>query len=201
MNKLLSALAALTLTGVCASSFAAEPVATKNVYLGLDVGESIAGSTCDGIPAGISCSNTATAFRGLAGYQFSPNWAVEVHYTDFGTDNISGSYFGVGVDGQYKAIGEEVAFALLIPLNQQFSLTGRLGVASTKVTTSINAVGLTVNASSTKATAAGGFGVRFQVNDTFGVGLNYDYYGKVGDSNTTGTTTLSTLTAGVLVLF
>ncbi|HEX9392989.1 MAG TPA: outer membrane beta-barrel protein [Usitatibacteraceae bacterium] len=58
------------------------------------------------------------------GYTFSPNLAAEVGFNDYGKIN-----FG-GVDGTAKTT--HASLILTAPLNNQFSIYGRAGVASTE---------------------------------------------------------------------
>lgn len=192
----------VAIAAACAipTAFAEDSVA-RPVYLALDAGQSNATSACNGIPAGFSCGTTATAFRGIVGYRFAPSWAVELHYTDFGTINVNGYYLGFPISGSFKASGEEAAFVAIVPLNGTLDFNARLGVATTKATTSASAAGYTLSATSNTTTAVPGVGLRFHFTDMLAAQINYDYYGTVGNSNTTGSSKLSTISAGLTLSF
>ncbi len=194
-------LARIALAAALAAACTGAVAADSNVYVSLDVGQANASSACDGLPAGFSCSTTATMVRGAVGYQVTPTWAAEFRYADLGKDDISGTYLGVPVSGSYKASGYEVAAVATFPVGDAFAVVARAGVASTKVTASASAAGSSASVSSTKTTFAPGIGMRYNLTKQVSLHVDYDYYGKVGDGNTTGTSTLSTIAAGVTYAF
>lgn len=184
-----------------ASHAAAPFFSGGRIYVGADVGQSTASGACDGVPGGISCSDTDTALRLTAGYQFNPYVGAELSYADFGKANASGIFRGFGVAADVKASGFQAYVVGTMPLNRGFGLVGRLGLASTDVKADGNAAGASESRSTTTTTIALGVGAKYGINDQFSVHLMYDYYGKVGDSNTTGTATLSAITAGLTYMF
>ena len=67
--------------GLAASVFALPAAAQMNMsafYVGATLGQSKFKDLCNGVGGGISCDNKDTAWRILAGYQFTPNFAAEV---------------------------------------------------------------------------------------------------------------------------
>lgn len=169
------------------------------VYVGIDGGDSYAPSSCDGLPGGISCGTNATAVRGRVGFQINPIWAAEVSYTDFGSFNANGVYQGTPFNSQARAYAFEVAGVGTLPINPSFGLTGRLGIANTDLNE--GGYGSFGSVSSTTTTLAAGVGLKYNLSRQAALHLNYDYYGNVGDSATTGTSSLSALTVGLTFLF
>lgn len=164
-------------------------------YVGFDAGRAWASNSCDGLPAGFSCGSTATAFRGLVGWQFNPWWAAEFSYADFGDFNASGVYQGAPVNSTAHVSGFEIAAVGTLPMNPYFALTGRVGLASTDVSDS----GF-YSPSANTTTLALGAGLKLKVNRQVALHANYDYYGRVGNS-ATGTSDLGALTVGVTYAF
>lgn len=107
MNKTLAALL------IGAGLISAPAMAAGPFYGGLNIGQFKA-NDCSG-----DCSDTA--YKLLAGYQFTPNVGVEVAYADGG--NFQGAKptaFGVGVVGSF-------------PVGNNISLLGRLAINNSKV--------------------------------------------------------------------
>ncbi len=105
-------------------------------------------------------SETNSSWGIFGGFQFNQNVALEVGYTDFGT--VAG--------GLIKFTGFDVAAVGTLPINQQFSLFGRLGMASVKEDFSL--AGL----SASRTAPTFGIGGQFNVNQQFGIRLAYDRY-------------------------
>ncbi len=133
---------------VLLSSFVAAPAfAANDLYAGIKVG-----SANKKVP-GTSESSTAVGVFG--GYTINPNFAVEVGYTDLGKvqSTISFTSFDVSALGSW-------------PINQQFSLYGKVGLASTKE----EAFGLSV----TRSAPTYGLGGQYNVTPTVGIRLGWD---------------------------
>ena len=195
MKKImLSLCVVVTLTGV---SGAAMAELDSGYYLGLDAGQSKAKDACTGIPAGFSCKNTATAGRIGAGYQINNNFGAELSYADFGSNSASGIISGVPVSASLKATGFEAAVVGAWPMTENFALTGKLGVANTKVKGQGSGAGSVANASATSTTAAFGVGLRYAVSKNIALRAQYEDLGNVGDEATTGKSKLSLWSLGV----
>jgi len=135
------------------SAFIAAPAvaADTGFYAGVKLG-----SANKNVPG---LSETNSAFGVFGGYSFNPNVAVELGYTDLGT---AGS-------GIIKFTALEVSAVGTFPINQQFSLYGKLGMASTKE----EAFGL----SGTRSAATYGLGGQFNASSNIGIRLGWEHYG------------------------
>jgi OOP family OmpA-OmpF porin len=144
---------------VLLSAFVVAPAvaADTGFYAGIKLGSS------DKSVGGVSERNSA--FGVFGGYSFNPNVAVEVGYTDLGTA-------GAGI---VKFTSLDVSAVGTFPINQQFSVYGKLGLASTKE----EALGL----SGTRSAATYGLGGQFNVNPNVGIRLGWEHYG-FGDGAT-----------------
>ncbi len=124
--------------------------ADEGLYVGVNVG-----SAKKAVPG---TSETNTAFGVFGGYSFNQYIAAEVGYTDLGkaaNDQIKFNAIHVTAVGSY-------------PISQQFSLFGKLGMASTKE----EASGL----SETRSELTYGLGGQFNFDRSVGLRLGYDRY-------------------------
>lgn len=140
------------------SAFVATPAvaADTGFYAGIKLG------SADKSAGGSSERNSA--FGVFGGYAFNPNVAVELGYTDLGTV----------ASGIIKFTALDVSAVGTFPINQQFSLYGKLGMARTKE----EGLGL----SGTRSAATYGLGGQFNINPNIGVRLGWEHYG-FGDGN------------------
>ena len=151
MNKI--AIAALL------SAFVAAPAIAADTYVGVNVGKN---------QMNYSGVNSSTAIGVLGGYSFNQNVAAEVAYINLGSvdtnypSTITGRVFSIAAVGS-------------LPLNKEFSLLGKLGVASS----TIEELGY----SQSKTDLTYGIGAQYNVSRTVGVRLGYDSF-KVGSSYT-----------------
>lgn len=166
MKKLI---AAALLSVAVAPAFAA-PTADSGYYVGVDVGNGkVRVNDCGG------CTPTKdndTVGGILMGYQYNKNLAVEVKYTGTGKweDNT--------VPGDIKGDALVLAVVGIAPINNEFSIYGKLGIASNNSKVSNSAA---MGVQDTRRTAATyGIGAQYNVTPTVGIRLGYDsYQGKV----------------------
>ena len=160
---------------VVAPAFAAD----EGFYVGADVGQAST-NTFD------LSKKTDTAFSVLGGYQFMKYLAAEIQYNDFG------SITGAGGGPSVKISGYSGAAVGILPLNDQLSLLGKFGYASTK---------LGSPTSTTKSDITYGIGGQFNIDPAWGVRLNYDMYKVVSAAPESRTATTSVVSAGVVYKF
>ncbi|BBI98523.1 hypothetical protein FGKAn22_02160 [Ferrigenium kumadai] len=130
--------------------------AAGGAYAGIKVG-----STHVGFNALSKSSDTA--FGALLGYQYNPNFAVEGEYTDLGRFTTA-----TAVNGKSNVWGLSAVGAL--PLENNFSVYGKLGLARSNTTTSA--------ATGTKRTAATyGLGGQYDATPMIGLRLSWERYG------------------------
>jgi len=140
-------LAFAILAAIAAPALAAD----TGLYAGVKLG-----SANKSVP-GVSETNSAFGFFG--GYTINPNFAVEVGYTDLGTVAL----------GIVKFTALDVSAVGTYPINDQFSVYGKLGLASTKEEA--------VSISASRSDVTYGLGGQFNVNQSIGIRLGYDHYG------------------------
>lgn len=125
VKSIISALIVALPSLVATSALAADAAANPSFYVGGNLGKSDFKISCE---TGFSCSNPSVNFKLLAGYQFSPNFAVEGAYANFGTVKES--------DESSKAKARLHSFTLaglgIIPLSSEAQVFGKLGVHFTR---------------------------------------------------------------------
>lgn len=182
---------------------AASPAMAESYYAAFDVGQSKAKDACTGAPGGwTGCTDTATAFRIAGGYQFTPMWGAEVSYGDLGSTSLgSGTILGIPVSGDYKASSLQFSGTGTFPLGAGFSLIGKLGIARTDLNISASGGGVFSSESATTTKLAYGIGAQYDFTRNVAVRAQYEDLGIVGDSNTTGTSKVTLLSAGLVYKF
>jgi OOP family OmpA-OmpF porin len=109
--------------------------------------------------------NLSMGFRIAGGYHFTRNWGAELGYAQSGNGTINGLDYHVE-STQLAAVGT-------YPLNDQFDLFAKLGVAANK---------LAGNTTGSKNDLLYGVGGQYNFNKQVGVRLQYEDIGKVSDT-------------------
>jgi len=137
----------IVMAAAVAAAFAALP-ASAQMYLGGGLGSA-------------KTDNREDSWKLYGGYQFNPTWGIELGYTDL---------------GQYRG-GDIVSYTLAgtgtMPLNERWSLLGKLGAAANRP----DAPG-----TSDRTDVLVGVGVGYSFNRNLGLRLEYEDFGKVSDS-------------------
>jgi OOP family OmpA-OmpF porin len=198
MNKLalIALLAATAVTPALAGDF----------YVVGSVGQSsfdVDKGRADGLltAAGYTGVNTSvdkndTAYKAQVGYQFNQYFAVEGGYINFGKAQYRGTITGGIVKADIEASGFNIDAVGILPINESFSLFGKLGVIDAKV----ELVG-TSSVSATKWKPTYGVGATYNVNKQLGIRVEYEQFSKLGDSNKTGESDVNVISAGVAYKF
>jgi OOP family OmpA-OmpF porin len=122
--------------------------ASAQFYLGGGVGEA-------------KTDTRETSWKMYGGFQFNPTWGVELGYTDLG------KYRGADIESY------SLAMTGTMPLNEQWSLLGKLGVAENRPDAAGNG---------NKTSALIGVGVGYSFNKNVGMRLEYEDFGKLSDA-------------------
>jgi OOP family OmpA-OmpF porin len=139
-------------------------------YGGLDVGGShLSGINTDSLD---SFDKSDTAFDVNLGYRLNRNFAVEGAYTDLGKFHFS-SALG---DGDVKPTAVSLSAVGILPLQSNFSLYGKAGIAHTETK------GL--DASDTKDGLLAGAGVMYDFNRNVYAKAGWDRFDDVGNDAT-----------------
>ncbi len=129
--------------------------------------------------------DTDTGWRIFLGYQFNENFGVGVSYLDLGTLDAAGTAFG-GFTDQIEATAIEAWVIGTMPINEQFSLFGTLGIFSWDQDVTYSDSFEDFRGSADGEDFAFGFGVSYWLNADFGVHATWHRYANIGDRNVTG---------------
>lgn len=205
----------VTKVGVVAVALAASTIACAEGYVVGSIGRSDIGinkADLDGAltSAGATAvsstvNNNDTGYKVQLGYQINPNFAVEGGYVDLGKASYSATFTGGSANASVKAAGLNIAALGILPINDSVSLFGKLGFIDAKVTANVSATGpggtASASASSTKWKTNYGVGGTYNVSKQVGIRVEYEQFSKLGDSNSTGTSNVNLLSAGVVFKF
>ena len=138
-------------------------------YVGAGIGQTNVDACSDLYAAGATtCDDEDTGFKFFGGYDINKNFAIEAGYTDAGEVSASG--------GGGTATAELTALSLYgkgtVPLNETFSLFGKVGLASWEA--DLSATGYGSLGSEDGTDLAIGIGGEFNVNNTFGVRAEWE---------------------------
>jgi len=140
-------------------------------YGGLDVGSShLSGINTDSLD---SFDKSDTAFDVNLGYRLNRNFAVEGAYTDLGKFHFSSAAVG---DGDVKPTAVSLSAVGILPLQSNFSLYGKAGIAHTET----KALG----SSDTKDGLLAGAGVMYDFNRNVYAKAGWDHFDDVGNDAT-----------------
>lgn len=183
---------------LAASALAFSPISQAQMsgqwYVGGGFGQSKAKDLCNQVSPGVSCDDTDTAMRLFGGYKINQNFAVEVGYADLGKATASVP----GLSEEWKATAWDFVAVGILPINQQFSLLGKIGMTSWSVDDSLTGFG-TQNATGTDTTYA--LGVQYDFNSQLGLRAEWQNYSNVGDDNMTGQSDINVVGASLLYKF
>ncbi|QDQ26138.1 outer membrane beta-barrel protein [Chitinimonas arctica] len=160
----------------------AAPAFAEGFYAGGDIGRSKVEVKGDGISAHKN-DNTWSAY---GGYQFHPNFAAEVGYRSFGKIDATEGASRASV----KARGLEASLVGSLPVTNELSVFGRVGVTNVKATYELRTPGGYENASEKKTKGMFGIGARYAVSKEVGLTAEYRQVAKMDKAK------LSTFTVG-----
>lgn len=120
-----------------------------------------------------------TSAKIFGGYEFNNTWGLEAGYTDFRGSNFNyTNAAGVAGSGSSDAHATYLAAKANVPLADQFSLIGKLGVENTR-----RSFGTTtgVSGSDNDTGAYAGLGVQYNLSRDVSLTAEYERYGTKKD--------------------
>lgn len=115
----------------------------------------------------------------FGGYEFDPMWGVEAGYTDLrsarGNYNVGALNYQTDVDGKRTYVAAKGT----LPVNEQFSVYGKLGAGYSKAELSTAAPG--GNRSDSDTELYGAIGGQLNLSKQVALTLEYERYGKKKD--------------------
>lgn len=185
------------LSGLVLSLLASGSAFASGLYAAVDVGQGTIKSACSGVPASFGCTEKATAARIGLGYKLPLEFlSVEANYGNLGKASMS----VFGFPAELKASGLQVSGIASLPVVPgAVSLFGKVGMANIKTTYSF--AGASVSDTNNNMTF--GVGAAFTLLPVVDLRVQYEDFGSIGGTNTTGATKykLNMLSAGVTYKF
>lgn len=148
----------------------------QQAYVGVGVVSADHESNLPGTTNGNSDGYKASG-KIFGGYDFDKTWGVEAGYTDFRKSDYSYTLNGKNYAGNSEGHSFYVAAKATAPINEQFSVFGKLGAADTK--RKLNDPIFRSDDSQTGVYAA--IGGQYNLNQKVALTLEYERYGKSTD--------------------
>jgi len=150
-------------------------------------------TTISGVPVTASAGKTSdTSYKLYGGYQFTPNWGIEMGYNDLG-NKYSGKITVAGLSATTPAKADNwyVAATGTLPLGNGFSLLGKLGVVRNHTASGTTCVaGNCVSGSSdNRSQLLAGIGAQYSFTSNLAARLEYEDYGRASSDDVWGTGT------------
>jgi OOP family OmpA-OmpF porin len=115
-----------------------------------------------------------TSAKVFGGYEFNNTWGVEAGYTDFRKSDFSYNAGGVAGHGNSDGNAWYVAGKASVPINEQFSAFGKLGVERSESNFATNTG---VSGSNNDTGVYAGVGVQYKLNQQVALTAEYERYG------------------------
>lgn len=115
----------------------------------------------------------------FGGVELDQTWGVEAGWTDFRKSRTNYTFNGVNGSAESEGYGAYLAGKATMPINEQASLYGKLGVAHTKAKLNSTTPGLAGKESDNGV--YGGVGVQYKLNQQVSLIAEYERYGKKKD--------------------
>jgi OOP family OmpA-OmpF porin len=199
-RNLVVMLAALTSAAVAAPAAAQSGASAGPWYLGFGLGKSHStGGNGSGVVSGVpftvsGLEGNQTSFQVNGGYQFTPEWGIELQYTDLGKRDGSVA-FGAPVNGTatisgLKAYQVGLAGTGTLWFNESWFGRAKLGVSSnhissnTATVTTAGGTGSVSVSSGSKTSVLAGIGAGYKWTPNISTRLEYEYFGKFASTPT-----------------
>jgi OmpA-OmpF porin, OOP family len=165
-------------------------------YVGGALGQSKAKDFCAGVPAGITCDDTDISLKGMGGYQFTRNVAVEFGMTAAGLAEARGPG---GTDTIHAAIAEATAVGIL-PLGDKFSVFGKVGIYTSFVEREVDTVLVRSTENTTNSDLTYGAGVGLAITPKLVLRAEWQRYQDV-DAGFVGKSDVDIISIGMVYRF
>ncbi len=162
-----------------------------------------------------SQKNSNDAFKLQMGYEFTPNWAVEGGYVDLGKSTYATHFLaaiqsvipptnlgnGITGSGTFNTTFEPFSYTRVtkisgwnatgvgtLPINERWSLLGKLGVMRAEMRSHDSGAGFGTwsNATEHRFIPIYGFGASYKINKVFGIRAEFEQYSRIGREENTG---------------
>jgi OmpA-OmpF porin, OOP family len=176
-------------------------------YMGVGFGQGKADiEDFDVSPFTLTEDETANAFKVFGGVEINPGFAVEFGYQQFGTFNQTVSGAGGTISGDYEGSGFFADLIGRLPVNESFSVHGKVGLAYTTLDFSCKSqtgvfAGLCSGESESEMNLRFGLGAQVRINEQAALRFEFERTIDVGKEDTTGESDIDYLGVGVVFRF
>ncbi|TXF13029.1 outer membrane beta-barrel protein [Pelomicrobium methylotrophicum] len=188
------ALAAVGLVSAVPPAIAADQPAGGG-YIGASLGQSKINDVCDGIVG--TCDDKDTGWKIFGGYQFNRYFAVEGGYVDFGKATATDVSLGTPISGDAEGWGLFATGLAALPINEQFGVFAKAGLAYTKADVTVVVGGVSVSDDDSGTDLVYGVGAKFDFTKNFGMRVEFERFKDVGNSDSD----VDLLSAGLVYKF
>jgi OOP family OmpA-OmpF porin len=150
------------------------------------------------LTASESASSTDMAWKLQLGYRFNRYLAVEGGFHEFGKVSYDDSSSG-GFHSDFNAFAVNADAVGIWPLNDAFSLFGKVGLATSSSKLNGSGPGFRYSASYTNTGISYGVGANWDINSQWAARVEYQIFNKVGGGD--NTTDINVWTVGVAYKF
>lgn len=164
-------------------------------YIGVSAGRAdLNPNRSDWSTAGVATTfdDKSSAWRVFAGYNLNRNLGLEVGYANLGDYNADVTTAGDAGRATVEVNSWQLFVTGTAPLNDRFALHGKIGAArnESKMNFSSGGVAFLANDSGgkTRTSLAWGIGASYSLNKSLAVRLDYESFGKSGETNNNFTT-------------
>lgn len=160
------------------AGFLSATQASGQGYVGASFGQS---DIDQEITTGLIDSGTVdardTGWKIFGGYMFSRNLGLEVAYVNLGEVSYSGTFGGFPVTGgKVEVTGFNVAALGHLPINEQFSLFGKIGLFTWDAEASDTTAGVPFSAAADGTDISFGLGVSYSFTRNFAVRAEWEMF-------------------------
>ncbi|MBL4622396.1 MAG: outer membrane beta-barrel protein [Immundisolibacteraceae bacterium] len=165
---------------------AAPVIADEGYYIAIGAGTTEADDTCDelvGVGFAGSCDDRDRGWKVVGGYQIDENFGVEVFYADLGKADAVGTIGATPATADVDLDGFGVSLTGTLPLTEQLSLLGRVGMYrwDANGSASLGAVSVSANDDGTDLTY--GVGIQYSFTDHLGLRVEWERFEEVADDD------------------
>jgi len=191
--------------------------ADSSWYVGGSLGQVRTGIDTAGVDRAVRASGAAssattaddsdTGWKLYVGYQFSPVFALEAHYSDLGnistTTTTSGPTGTIGGNFDFKAWGLDAVGTL--PVGKQFDLFGKIGFYQSDIDGRapriVGGAPSTASISDDNTGVKFGVGGRYHFTDHVALRLEWEHFNDVGNAGSIGGGSFNLFTLGLQFKF
>jgi len=176
----------LVASALAISAALAANQASAQAFAGGSIGQS---DIDDEVAAGLITAGTVdgkdTAWKIFGGYMFNRHFGVEGAYVNLGEASYSGNFFGSPVTGgKVEVTGFNVAALGSYPINEQFSVFGKIGLFLWDAEASDTTGGVPFSAKEDGTDLSFGVGLGYNFTRNLGVRLEWEMF-EAADADAT----------------